>query len=83
MPNGMGKPVQQFVIWVSIAGQKWMRWSRLYDFTAGQFKKGVEAIVILINFPSLRDLNYGLFLTIYPQAQYIELLLKKMPWKVI
>jgi len=83
MPNGMGKPVQQFVIWVSIAGEKWMRWSRLYDFTAGQFKKGVEAIVILINFPSLRDLNYGLFLTIYPQAQYIELLLKKMPWKVI
>ena len=31
----------------------------------------------------IRDLNYGLFLTIYPQAQYIELLLKKMTWKVI
>ena len=39
-----------------------MRWSRLYDFTAGQFKKGIEAIVILINFPFLEGFKLWLVL---------------------
>lgn len=83
MPNGMGKPVQQFMIGVSITGEKWMRWSRLYDFTAGQFKKGIEAIVILINFPFLEGFKLWLVLdNLFPNPVY-RITFLKMTWKVI